>query len=87
MRYLHLRTERLCLDAVTHHDLDQVHELRADPEVWRHLPSGRLCRAPGRGVEPVLPPHPGNPDRTAIRLIYADRPLTNELIMILAGQQ
>jgi hypothetical protein len=32
-------------------------------------------------------PDPGNPDRTAIRLIYADRPLTSELIMILGGQQ
>jgi RimJ/RimL family protein N-acetyltransferase len=41
MTYLHLRTARLRLDAVTHDDLDQVHELHADPEVWRHLPSGR----------------------------------------------
>jgi len=40
-RYLHLRTGRLCLDAVTRGDLYQLHELHADPEVWRHLPSGR----------------------------------------------
>ena len=190
MRYLHLRTERLCLDAVTHHDLDQVHELHADPEVWRHLPSGRHSTrgrtaayiadierdwavrglgywsirpggrhddgpavgtligvggcavrqdavwnlyyrltpaAQGHGfaaemvsaacdaatnLRPDLPivasllehnrgskatadraglqlawrgPDPGNADRTAIRLIYADRPLADDLIRTLAG--
>lgn len=41
MRYLHVRTERLRLDAVTSGDLDEVHKLHADPEVWRHLPAGR----------------------------------------------
>ena len=40
-QYLHVRTERLRLDAVTSGDLDEVHELHADPGVWRHLPSGR----------------------------------------------
>lgn len=39
-RYLHMRTERLRLDAVTSGDLDEVHTLHADPKVWRHLPSG-----------------------------------------------
>ena len=41
MEYSHLLTERLSLDAVTHDDLDQVHALQADPQVWRHLPAGR----------------------------------------------
>jgi RimJ/RimL family protein N-acetyltransferase len=41
IEYSHLRTGRLCLDAVTQDDLDRVHELHADPEVWQHLPSGR----------------------------------------------
>ena len=41
MQYLHVRTERLRLDALTSGDLDEVHKLHADPEVWRHLPSGR----------------------------------------------
>lgn len=188
MRYMHVRTERLRLDAVSPGDLDEVHELHADLEVWRHLPSGRhdsragtatfiaqiegdwaaeglgywavrqgghlgaepasgaligVCgcavrhdavwnlyyrfspAAQGLGfaaeavaaacaaaadLRPGLPviasllehnrgskatagraglelawrgPDPGNPDATAIRLIYADRPLADDLIQIL----
>jgi RimJ/RimL family protein N-acetyltransferase len=40
-RYEHLRTGRLRLNAVTRDDLGQVHELHADPQVWRHFPAGR----------------------------------------------
>ncbi len=47
MRYSHLRTGRLRLDAVTPGDLDEVHELHADPEVWRHFPSGRHASRAG----------------------------------------
>jgi RimJ/RimL family protein N-acetyltransferase len=188
MRYVHVRTERLRLDAVSPGDLDEVHELHADPEVWRHLPSGRhdsragtaafiaqiegdwaaeglgywavrhggrpgagpasgtllgVCgcavrhravwnlyyrfcpaaqglgfaaeavaaaRAAAADLRPGLPvvasllehnrgsratagraglelawrgPDPGNPDATAIRLIYADRPLAGDLIQTL----
>jgi RimJ/RimL family protein N-acetyltransferase len=191
MRYVQLRTGRLCLDAVTRGDLDQLHELHADPEVWRHLPSGRhgtreqtaayiadierdwatvglgywairpgghrddgapaaaligiggcavrhdamwnlyyrlTPAAQGRGfaaetvtaalaaaadLRPDLPvvasllehnrssmvaaeraglrpawrgPDTGNPDVTAVRLIYADRPLADDLIKILTGR-
>jgi RimJ/RimL family protein N-acetyltransferase len=188
MRYVHVRTERLRLDAVSPGDLDGVHELHADPEVWRHLPAGRhdsrtgtaafiaqiegdwaaeglgywavrhggrpgagpasgallgVCgcavrhhavwnlyyrfcpaaqghgfaaetvaaaRAAAADLRPGLPvvasllehnrgsgatagraglelawrgPDPGNPDATAIRLIYADRPLAGDLIQTL----
>jgi RimJ/RimL family protein N-acetyltransferase len=37
----HTVTARLRLDAVTYRDLEPVHALHADPEVWRHFPSGR----------------------------------------------
>jgi RimJ/RimL family protein N-acetyltransferase len=39
--YGHTATARLRLDAVTYRDLEPVHALHADPEVWRHFPSGR----------------------------------------------
>ena len=34
-------TERLALTAPGPGDLDELHELHADPAVWEHLPSGR----------------------------------------------
>lgn len=37
----HTRTARLDLDAPTVADLDELHEIFADPRVWQHLPSGR----------------------------------------------
>ena len=37
----HVRTERLALDAITGADLEVMFELHADPDVWRHFPSGR----------------------------------------------
>ncbi len=40
-RYRRVLTARLELSAVTAQDVDEVHELHADPEVWRHFPSGR----------------------------------------------
>ena len=39
--YDRVSTPRLELRAVTSQDLDDVHELHADPRVWEHLPSGR----------------------------------------------
>ena len=41
MQFEHVRTARLSLDAVVGSDLDEHHALRSDPDVWRHLPSGR----------------------------------------------
>jgi RimJ/RimL family protein N-acetyltransferase len=37
----HLETARLRLDAVVPDDLDEHYALMSDPDVWRHLPSGR----------------------------------------------
>ena len=37
----HLTTVRLQLDAVVPEDLDEHYALLSDPDVWRHLPSGR----------------------------------------------
>lgn len=34
-------TERLALSRPTEQDLPELHELHADPEVWKHLPSAR----------------------------------------------
>ena len=39
--FRHVRTDRLRLDAVTDSDLEPLYALQSDPEVWRHLPSGR----------------------------------------------
>ena len=41
MDFRHLTTARLRLDAVVPADLDEHVALMSDPEVWRHLPSGR----------------------------------------------
>jgi hypothetical protein len=37
----HERTGRLRLDAIVPADLDELHSLHADAEVWHHSPSGR----------------------------------------------
>lgn len=39
--FFRVSTERLDLRAVTSADMDEVHELHADPLVWGHFPSGR----------------------------------------------
>lgn len=39
--YRHVRSERLCLDALTERDAAEVFPLTSDPDVWRHFPSGR----------------------------------------------
>ncbi|TQN43211.1 RimJ/RimL family protein N-acetyltransferase [Blastococcus colisei] len=41
MELRHLTTARLRLDAVVPGDLEEHHALMSDPDVWRHLPSGR----------------------------------------------
>ena len=103
-RYLHLRTGRLCLDAVTRGDLDQLQgrgfaaetvtaalaaaaDLRPDLPVvaslFEHNRSSKVA-AERAGLRPAWRgPDTGNPDVTAVRLIYADRPLTDDLIKIL----
>lgn len=48
----HLTTARLALDAVVPGDLDEHHALMSDPEVWRHLPSGRHTD-PARTAEAI----------------------------------
>ena len=37
----HVRTERLWLDLPTEADVDDLHAIHADPDTWRHFPSGR----------------------------------------------
>jgi RimJ/RimL family protein N-acetyltransferase len=41
MDFRHVLTPRLQLDAVVPADLDEHVALMSDPDVWRHLPSGR----------------------------------------------
>ena len=37
----HTRTERLLLDLAVEADIDDLHAIHADPDSWRHFPSGR----------------------------------------------
>lgn len=37
----HARTERLWLDVATVADVDDLHEIHADPQSWEHYPAGR----------------------------------------------
>lgn len=58
------------LDRPSTDDRDQFFTIDSDPRVWTHLPS-RL------GLELVhRAPDAGNPDPTAVRLVFADRDLT-----------
>lgn len=48
-----MQTPRLLLDAVVPADLDEHYALMSDPDVWRHLPSGRHTspERTGAGIE------------------------------------
>jgi RimJ/RimL family protein N-acetyltransferase len=63
---------------------DAAADLRPDLPVVASLlghNSGSKATASRAGLEQVWRgPDPGNPDATAVRLIYADRPLTDDLI-------
>jgi RimJ/RimL family protein N-acetyltransferase len=48
----HEETPRLRLDAVVPDDLDEHFALMSDPDVWRHLPSGRHA-TPDRTMEGI----------------------------------
>jgi RimJ/RimL family protein N-acetyltransferase len=48
----HVQTPRLRLDAVVPEDLDEHFALMSDPDVWRHLPSGRHT-TPERTMEGI----------------------------------
>ena len=48
----HVQTPRLRLDAVVPEDLDEHFALMSDPDVWRHLPSGRHTE-PARTAEGI----------------------------------
>ena len=52
MELRHLTTARLRLDAVVPADRDEHHALMSDPDVWRHLPSGRHSD-PARTAEAI----------------------------------
>ncbi len=87
-----LSTARLRLTRPICGDLDELHRLLADPGVWEHFPSLRhtdLAQAAERaglhlvwrGVDV------GNPDPSAVRLVYADRGLDDAVVNVLVQHE
>ena len=71
-------TGRLDLRVPGHADLERLFGLYSDPQVWEVERTGlsRVWRGPDAG----------NPDVTAIRLLYTDQPLSPGILRTLTEQ-